>query len=374
MQPLTAEPRETLTGDAVTALIRDTAAVTVSAGCELLDMSLNVLRDLTDVFAGGTVGRESYATLHGGADLDLEAALDWGTAILRPYLVMRSPATTARFNLGAYFTLRPAQASVDRAVWAVQCVDILDALNDPVGEAYSIPAGTSYLGAVEGILADRGYTRYVIDYAETAKTLPAAQTWALDADRTWLNVVNDLLGAIGYQGVWSDWDGRLRVQPYVSPADRAPEWTYDVKLETSMFTDERQVESDLYRAPNRWVFWRANNVDGPAPVEGDGQFTFLNAADGPTSVRARGGRVITKPVPLDVADHASLLAAAQVTIDADLRLTRRMTTQAWPNPLHWHFDRVQVDDPALGPNTQAVVTKWTLYLDGSDMTQELAVL
>lgn len=375
MQPLTAGTRSALTAAAVTALIRDSAAPSVAAGCELLDRGLNVLADITEVLVAGSVSRQSYADLHGSATLQFEGTLDWGTAIVRPYMVLSTPTTTARFNLGAYYTSTPKTELGDfPVVYTVPGVDILDGLNTPVGEVYGVAAGDTYLSTVERILIAQGLPAYQIDQQAAAVVLPSPRVWALDEQTTWLHVVNDLLSSIGYMGIWSDWDGQLRVQPYTALTVRPPEWVYDVDPYTSMVTVGRSLERDFYRAPNRWTFWRSNNVDGAAPVEGDGIYTYINTSTGPTSVEARGGRVISRPVPLDVADQASLVAAAQLIIDADLRLKTSLALGTAPNPLHWHMDRVAYTDPAIGPAAQVVVAKWTLPLDGGDMSHEWSLV
>lgn len=375
MQPPTAAPRDGLTAAAVTALIRDAPSVVVSAGCELVAMDLTVVDDVTDALVSGSITRESYATLHGSARLGLEVALDWGSAIVRPYMVLTAGTTTARFNLGAYYTsVQGFDAADDPVVYDVECLDILDGLNSPVGETFAVDVGVSYLATVEDILRAQGYTVFLIDQARADAVLPSARVWPMDENTTWLTVVNDLLGSIGYAGVWSDWDGRLRVQPYVSPSDRPAEWAHDADVATSMLTPQRRTESDNYRAPNRWVFYRSNGLDGPTPVEGNGIFTVVNQSNGPTSVDARGGRVISKPVPLDVADHAALVAASRVTVDADMRRKTTYRLGTAPNPLHWHFDRLSVNDPALGPPAEVLASTWTLPLDGADMTHDWTVL
>jgi hypothetical protein len=376
MQPLAAGPRANVTAAAVTALIRDSFALQVSAGLELLDRDLSVLADLTDLFAAGSVTRSSYADLHGSASLEVEGALDWGSAIVRPYMVLSSTTTTARFNLGAYYTPTPKTVfGRTPLTYAVEAIDILDGLATPVGDTYAVAAGTGYLAAVEAILLQQGFTAYIIDQTAAASVLPSSRTWVLDENTTWLGIINDLLGSIGYYGIWSDWDGRLRVQQYVTPSTRQPEWTYDTGALTSMLSPERTLEQDMYRAPNRWVFWRSNGVDGPAPTEGDGKYTVVNSTDGPTSVEARGGRVITRPKPLDVADQPSLVRAGQQIVDNDMTVKRQLTLGVAPNPLHWHFDVVALNDPDLAsPGSTILVTKWTLPLDGGDGAQEWSVL
>lgn len=371
MQPLTAPPRDGLTDAQIIELLRDAPGLEIEAGCELLDMSLTVLDDLSDVLDSGSVSRQSYAQLHGSAQLAIERELDWGQALVRPYMLVSSATTTARFNLGAYFTSSPKTTlGTSPQLYDVTGYDILDVLNTPVGEAYAVAQGAGYLATVETILRDQGVTQYLIDQSRADALLPSPRVWPMDENTSWLTIVNDLLASVGYAGIWSDWDGRMRVQPYQSPSQRATEWTYDVEPETALVSPERATELDLYRAPNRWVFWRSNNLDGPPPVEGNGLFTFVNRVAGPTSVQARGGRVITKPVTLDVADQAALVAAAQKTIDADLRNPAKVTLTTSPNPLHWHFDRITMNDPAAYPLAQMLVTAWTLPLDGEDMSHE----
>src|SRR6266498_3300 len=255
----------------VVSLIRDTPALEVSAGLELLDLGLNVLADLTDVFAGGSVSRASYATLHGTATLHVAQTLDWGTAILRPYMILGDGVTSARFNLGAYLTSSPREVIGELpASHEVAGYDLLHWLNAPVGEAYSVDAGTGYLAAAEAILTTQGIVTYQIDQTRGDAVLPAARIWPLDANTTWLNIVNDLTSAVGYQGIWSDWDGALRVGPYVNPADRATEWLYDVDPLTSMLGQQRVAVQDFFAAPNRWVFFWSADPSGAQPVDGAG--------------------------------------------------------------------------------------------------------
>lgn len=377
MQPLTASPRNALTEAAVVALIRDAPATRFGFGCELIDRSLTVIADISADMQAGSVTRTSYADLHGSATLMLAAELDWGAALLRPYFTVTSTQTTARFNMGAYFASTPKTSYGYRpVVHEVEGIDVIDALRTPVGESYAVAAGVGYLSAVESVLVALGYPvgAYVIDQSAAASVLPSARTWVLDETTTWLGVVNDLLGSIGYMGVWSDWDGRLRVQRYASPTARGPEWTYDTLPATSMLSPIRTVERDMYNAPNRWVFFRSNNIEGSPPVEGNGMYTVVNNTNGPTSIEGRGGRVITRVAALDVADHAALIANGQRIVDADMRIEAKVTLSTWPNPLHWHFDRLEVRDPEMGPPSQALCTKWTLPFDGKAMTHEWSLL
>jgi hypothetical protein len=370
MQQLTDPPRSSLTAAQVTGLIRDAEGIIVGKGCELLDQGLNVLEDISADFAGGSVSRAAYADLHGTCSVGISRDLAWGRAIIRPYMTISDGILTARFNLGAYYTSTPERdLSMVPVTYSIAGYDILHALRTPVGESYVVDVGVSYLAAVEAILIDQGFTAYVIDKTAAGVVLPAARVWPIDPNTYWLSIINDLLAAIGYLGIWSDWDGRLRVQPYAAPTARPSEWTYDGGVYTAMMDPARIVARDYFAAPNRWVSVRNNNIDSTAPVEGNGIYTFTNELVGDTSVDARG-RVITKVMFLDAADQASLVSQARVTIDADMQIKKSLTVPTSPNPLHWHFDRITVTDPVVGPPVEALSTQWTLPLDGANQTHE----
>lgn len=373
MQPLTATPREHLTADQVTYLLQDAPSVTWSSGCEVLDRNLDVLGDISEHLAGGSVTRESFATLHGHVALHLSTYLDWGAAVVRPYMTVSDGLAVARFNLGAYFTSLPDERVRDNPpTYEVTGFDILEGLSSPAGEMVALPEGAPYLALVQQILTAQGYTRVLVDQSGAGKVAPTTRVWMIDEQVTWIGIVNDLLGAIGYQGVWSDWDGVLRVQPYHPPSARPPEWTYLSGART-MIEPERIRSRDFYATPNRWVAVRDNAADGPAPVEGDGIYTVTNDTVGDTSVLARG-RVITRVLRFDVADQASLVAATQAAVSADMSVTEKWRVRTAANPLHWHFDRVLVDDPEMGGPLQALATAWTLDLNGRSHEQEWTVL
>ena len=375
MQPKTFGPRSGLSEDAVVALIRDEPAPIIGAGLELIDRNLAVIEDISDSLLGGTVERDSYATLHGKAVLDISRSLDWAQAIVRPYVTING----VRFDMGAYLTeVNTWESGRNPIVYAVQGHDILSALNDRVGTGYSVAAGTLILTKVEEILLQQGFTQYVIDQSRATATMPSVRNWALDDNTRWLTIVNDMLAAVGYRGVWSDWTGALRCEPYLAPTDRASEWTYYGEGETSQLPLERVTTKDLFDAPNRWIAVRQNNIEGETPVEGNGVYTYINQLVGPTSVEARGGRIVTAPlITVDAADQSALVAAVDARKAADMANPTQyeLSLPSPGNPLHWHFDRVNTVDPEFGL-AQVMVTRWSLPLAPSleDMQQAWMVL
>ena len=375
MQPPTMDPRAFFSLEQITYLIRDDPAPEIDSGLELIDMNLEIVEVLTTEMVGGSVTRDSYASIHGTANFELARALDWGQAIVRPFAVIN----TAKFYLGAYFTEVPSwQDGTDPVIYSVQGHDILSGLNDRVGAAYAVAAGANILTEIETILTARGFKRFVLDQTRSDATMPSARVWALDDNTTWLLIVNDLLASIGYQGIWSDWRGALRSGPYIAPLDRSPEWVYYGTGDASQLPIARTGTRNLFDAPNRWIAVRRNNIEGAAPVEGDGVYTYVNQSLGPTSVEARGGRVITAPlISVDAADQSALIAAVQARAAADMSNPTKyeLALPSPGNPLHWHFDRVYVVDPSIGL-ADVLVTKWTYPLAPSTdaMAQTWTVL
>jgi hypothetical protein len=377
MQPKVAPVRSHLTSEQVTSLIQDSPSLVISGGLEIIDLNLNVIEDISSDLAGGSITRNSYADLHAVATLAVTRELDWGADIVRPYYVMSNGTLTARFNLGAYHVNTPAWSGAEvPPTYDVTGYDMLLRLAQPVGDAYAISAGANYLDEIETILIGRGYARYIIDQARAATVAPSSRAWAFDESITWLTILNDLLGAIGYQGVWADWDGRLRCEPYVRPVERTPEWYYSDDPVTTMLSTDREYQRDFFDAPNRWVYYRTNAAEDDPPVEGDGIYTFQNQTVGETSVVGRRGLVITRVVGVDVADQAALIARALQGIQADMEIPTLINVKTSPNPLHWHFDRLIVQDRHALPVADVQCTQWQLGLAPSteDMQQAWTVI
>lgn len=369
MQQLLSPPREALTTTNIYFLIQNSSSVKWSAGAELLDINLNVVEDISSDFSGGTIQRANYADLHSSATFGIARELNWANAIVRPYVVLTSGVVSARFNLGAYFTNAPDRIIGSSPVThEVQGVDLLHALKSPVGDAYSVPVGTSYLTRINEILVAQGFTQILTDQSAATKTVPSAKTYAMAEDITWLKVVNDLLAAIGYQGIWSDWNGYLRCVPYIAPVTRTSEWTYTNNITTSMLAPERKLTRDYFDAPNKWIAVKTNGIDSTVPpTEGAGIYTVINQSDGETSIDSRG-RTLTRYLGIDAADQASLVATATRSIEADKRIKTLYAADTAPNPLHWHFDRIRVEDSDAGAPFEFIEQSWSLPLNGGNQS------
>lgn len=384
MQSLTEWPREDFTEAEVQYLVENTSAFDTRMGVELIDdlSTMGVQDDLSNDLTAATVSRNNFAEIHGTATFSIDRELSWGNSIVRAYMEVTGPTsatatsrTTMRFYQGAYF-VEPTEEdlSTDVSTFGVTGHDVLSILDDPVGDDYSIDQGALYLAVAEQILIDRGITRYHIDQSQANTTAVTPKVWISDERVTWLQVVNHCLAAVGYQGVWTDWNGAFQLREYITPSDRAPEWWLTADIRNTLLTNQRRRSRNFYNAPNRWVFYQSNMTE-LAPVDGNGRYEYVNQYRGETSVEARGGRTISKdPEGVDVADHAALVRYATRVIDADTLVPTKVTQEIAPFPLAWHMDRYLVTDPQLGVATQILGTGWTANLDGSNVPHDWTVV
>lgn len=387
MQVLNAPPRDGLTAAQVTALLTG-PTVAVSAGAELLTPALAFVQDISDDLAGGSVERVMNATVHGTCNLSLSRALAWGTDLIRPYMTLTAGAVSARFNLGVYSLATPVrQIGVNPETYDVQGYDRIYLLDRPVGDTYTVAAGVGFLAAVRTAITASGLSGVSLDGAAEAKTLPVAMVWPLiqaqtgadgkpsSSSTSWLGVVNDLLGAVGYTGLWADENGSFRSNPYALPATRSSEFTFtadDTNL--TIVGEQRDFTQDTWAVPNRWVFIQQNRDPAAAvPVEGAGIYTVNNTADGLTSQTARG-LVWAKVVSLDAADQSSLVTQGNNIVAADQRVTASLKVTTGPWPVAQHRDIYTYADSALGASRKVQATRWSFDLSGSDVTWEMEVV
>jgi hypothetical protein len=335
----------------------------LTAGIELVNADLSAGEDLSDDLMGGRVSRSMNARIHGTCSLQLARELPWGASLVRPYLVLADRGVSARFNLGVFSLTTPEKPlGPSPVIYSVDGFDRLYLLDREVGDTYEVAAGTAYTTAIADVIADAGLSGVIVDNSMAAKTLPQTMVWPLvptsGNPATWLRIVNDLAAAINYRGLWVDELGRFRADPYVNPADRAPEWVFDVDVITTIVGEDRTVTEDLWKAPNRWIFVQQNR--SIAPTVGDGIYIVDNEHDGPTSQDQRG--VWPRQVKVDVADHASLVAFGDRVVAADRRVSLAVNVTTGPFPVAGHADVYTYSDTAAGGSMKVTAEEWDLDL------------
>lgn len=384
MQRHSEPPRDHLNDDQVIALLTDTN-VEVDFGAEVLHPNLTLNTeygdqgDISDHLLGGTIGWSLHADIHRHIQVQMSVELTWGLDLIRPYMTITGDDATARWNLGVFALTTPERRIGETPeVWECEGYDRLFLLNRQVGANYTISAGTNYRTALIAVFAAAGLTGTVIESSSLSNTLPVTRTWQLvasdksdpdqtDTPVTWLRIVNDLLRAINFRGVWCDESGLFRCGPYMSPTIRGPEFTFDVDDLRTIVGEDRALIEDVWATPNRWVFRQTNRDSlAPTPTEGDGIYTVENAADGPTSIAGRG-LVWTSVVDYEAANQAKLMKLGDRHIANDTRVTSVLSVTTGPFPGASHADIYQYEDAAIGSRRVHAV-EWEMPLDGADMT------
>lgn len=368
MQALTASPRTALTTSQVTDVLTG-PSLSVSAGLELLDTDDVLVEDISDDLLGGTVQRSNYANVHATVSLSVSRALSWGAARVRPYMTLSNDDTDARFNLGVYVLATPErQIGETPETFGVQGYDKLYLLQGEIGDTYTVASGVAYLTAIRDVITASGVGGQVLlDATAAATTLPAARVWPLVENEapTYLRVINDLLAAIGYRGLWTDENGAFRSEPYQAPSVRAVEWTFDADDEcTTLVGEDRAVVDDLWDTPNWWRFVRRDLAT--EPTEGAGFYTVTNQSDGQTSIDALG-YTRRRTVFLDAANQASLVAQGDRIVQTDRRRSSLLNVTTAPLPIAGHFDVASWVDSAAGGTRKVLAQSWELPLTGEDM-------
>jgi len=365
VQVLTASPRNALTAAQVTTLLTG-PRVEVSAGLELLDSANVLVEDITNDLLSGQVDRSNYADVHGTCNLAISRELAWGKDRVRPYLTLSDNGVTARFNLGVFVLTTPdSKRGETPASFDVSGFDLIYLLQAGPSDTYMVASGVTYLAAVQAVITASGVGSTVqLDGTLQSTTLPAPMVWALtpDSPSSWLRIINDLLSAISYRGLWANEDGVFRSGPYQDPSVRPVEWTFDTaNLTTNLVGEDRSLASDVWAARNWWRFVRKDA--STQPTEGAGMYTVTNPSTGRTSVAALG-RTVRAPVQyLEAADQASLVSQGDRIVATDQAVSRTFEITVDPLPIAGHFDIVQLID--AGDSDKCQVSSWTMPLDGS---------
>ena len=342
------------------------SSLEISAGLELLDTSNIFVSDISDVLDGGEISRSNFADVHGTCQLQIVRELAWGKDRVRPYMTLSNDSISARFNLGVFVLTTPETSRVNDVItYKVSGLDLLFLLQSGPSDTYVATSGTTYLTAVQAVLTASGVgVGLQLDGTGSATTLPVTMVWALnpDAETSWLEIINDLLGAINYRGLWANENGVFTSSPYAAPSTRAIEWTFDTSNSaTNIVGPERTLTSDVWGAKNWWRFVRKAMTS--KPIEGAGIYTVTNASSGRTSVAALGRTVKAKVEFLNAADQTSLVAQGDKIIASNQAISRSFTIEVDPLPIASHFDIVELIDAGFTDKCQ--VTSWSLPLDGS---------
>lgn len=325
---------------------------------ELVDADLAVLGEVSAYPAGSSLTYTSDQTVPFRYSLVLADEVDFATARLRP-VVKVAPTLGAGFEVRGGVcvpSLPTTEAGITPRRWEVSGYGLTVLLNRPHGRTVRLVTGGSYLDLARTLCEAKGL---VVAFAAEADAKVASRDriWPIDAATTTLQIVNDLLAETGYSPVWMDPDGKLRSEPARDPAERGSEHTYEAGVADTTVGPFRKLNSNRLDVPNRLVAI-SSAATAWDPVTGDGVHVIEDTA----SIATEGERAAV--VTLDAVDQVELVAAAERKWAELTRVVETVSLEVLRNPLHWHDDVIRIVDAELAVNRRALVTGWSMPLDG----------
>jgi hypothetical protein len=348
--------------------------VHVEVGLELLDSDDKLIEDITTDLMGGSLRRSNFARVHGTLEVDITKELQWTNQRLKPYMTlacMDCGHEELFSELGIYLPTTPKRTTGETPeTFRVTAYDKIYMLDTIRRGSYSVSAGTSYVEAVETLLDEIGEP-HSINPDAIAKTLSTTRVWQLDEKNTNLAIINDLLSAIGYRGLWCDQTGRFRSEPWESPVTRATTYDYLADTTASILNPGADLTRDLHEIPNVAVFIRDDPDPGASiPIEGNGIYIKTNQSSSATSIDERGREVVAGPFRVDVADQESLERYGDRRFEVMTQPKEYLDVVTGPNLLQWHADVVRLTWSLLGYNLRRfTVINWELSFNDFQMKQ-----
>lgn len=323
---------------------------------ERLSSSNALIGALNGVMAG-SVENNALADIKRTAKLSVldGIELDFLKDRIKPYARLAIPETglTVEWPLGVFLLTSPSRKLTGGAYVTreVQAYDQLLAVRDErVTDRYTIAAGVAYTTAITTLLAGV----YMLNLTPSALTLPSAMEW--EPGTTKLRILNDLLAAINYESAWFDENGRLVCRPYISPMDRASEWTYATDRESLLAGDIDQ-SLDLFSIPNKFVLVKSE-PDLP-PLTG----TYTNTSPAsPTSTVSRGRTIVQFEVEEDAADQTTIDAKAKRRAFEASQVFEVVEFETAIMPIHSNADVLSLEVDGLGVSAKYAEHSWSYNL------------
>lgn len=339
---------------------------------ELLNSSNAKIGDLTNILSC-SIDHDAEAEVKRTAKFTVrdDGSINYLSNRIKPWARIKMPdGGYAEWPLGVFLLTSPNR-KIDVAGVLTRDVDAYDQAlvcqDDNVSTRYYVANNYLYTDAINELLA--GITG-LGGYSITTSTLrlPAALEW--DPGTTKFKIINDLLAAINYTGLWFDGAGVARATPYVSPAAAASAYTYATDA-FSVVVPEAEQTIDIYGVPNRWVLL-VSTPDRPTLRSVITNTNPLSA----TSTVSRG-RTITKVVLDDAVNQTTLDARAAKMMELDSLAYSVYHWQTGLMPVHEYLDIVTLDYPDMNvSNVKLQETRWSMDLSQGavmDHTARVAV-
>lgn len=222
-----------------------------------------------------------------------------------------------------------------------------------------LPAGTNIIAEVKRILQPFGD----IDIPDNALVTSTVREWEIGAPI--LDIINDLLASVNYTSLRVDSLGRWKSEAYVVPTERAIQVTY-VDNEASIIYRELSEDIDIFNVPNVVIRY-TNDPDINPPLIARYE---NNSNYSPTSIQARGRRIVNAEPVSNVADLQTL---QDITKRDAYELTDKYSHVEFStaiNPIHDYLTCVYLK--CYDVDSKFIETSWSIKCQaGGEMTHRV---
>ena len=345
--------------------------------CDLIDIDGSVIDEFGDQVSSLSINYERTGRVNRMVSMTTTRELHWGRHRVAPYITISSSSGLMDEDvpLGVFATTRaPRNREADPREFQVTGYDLLYLVDWPLIEPFTARAGTTtVLEYVAQLISSRGVNAVGLDPSR-ADLLGETRTWAFTEQHTTLDVINDLLGNVGYDTLAMSTTGVAVAGPILHCGQRPSLWTYDADSDTSsVVVGAGDYDDDCTSTPNHWTFY-IDSVDRATPIsEGDGIYVVQNDSDGPCSIVERGGVFPAEPVRVEALTQADLVAQGDKIVAEEMHAQQRLTLETDLNPYHDHRDVVHVVDSRLGIDGRFLVDEWSMDVFDMSMRMTLAM-
>ena len=264
--------------------------------------------ELKEVLSG-SVSVSATTQLRTSASLEIA---DTGQGINFASERVRIDATVNGYTwpLGVFLYSSPKRSYTDaQTTISVELLGKLAILSESCTQyPYSVPANTAVVPLVKSLIEAQGETNIIA--TDKQKSLRSAMVW--DAGTSYLKIINDLLDAINYWGLYTDGSGAFCITPYTLPEDRGISWMF-VEGANCIHTAEWTREQDILGVPNQVVLV-GNAAGGGGDNEDKHVLTGIarnENPDSPYSYQSRGRWITHTETGIEADSTGTLFAKAQ---------------------------------------------------------------
>lgn len=306
---------------------------------------------------GGEITWVSNAQVRAGGKITIEQdaanEINW---LKRRIKVVMHIKDLDSFPLGVFIPSAPSEVwSQTGLTLDVELLDKSSVLaQDAVQHTYSLAAGTNVTDTVRSLIASTGERAGSI--TDSNETLADAMTWEPGTSK--LEIVNDMLEAAGFFGLFADGNGAFRVERQRPAKDRPVRHRF-LDDENVIYLADFSYDKDLYAVPNKVVLIGQGTAETEAPVA----IATNQNPDSPFSYQQRGRWIVDVQTGIEATTQANLEARAERRLAQLSSPTGTINIDHAPLPWLDVTDVVQFRRNKADINVKAVITQTQISFD-----------